>query len=79
VEQIEIAKNNHEAYEQSGSFAMVITTASFSEQVKKKAEEEDIILIDGVKFVDWLYDKLPELSTPTLYGLGISVSPTLCK
>jgi len=77
VDQVAIAKKNHEVNEQS--FAMVITTAAFSDEAKNKAETEDITLIDGGKFVDWLYDKLSELSTSTLYGLGISVSPTLCK
>jgi len=77
VKQVEIAKKNNEVNEQS--FAMVITTALFSDEAIRKAEEEDIILVNGDKFVSWLYDKLSELSTATLYGLGISISPSLCK
>jgi len=77
VEQVVTAKNNNEVNEQS--FAMVVTTASFSSEVKNKAEEEGVTLIDGNAFVSWLYDKLPGLSKATLYGLGVSVAPSLSQ
>lgn len=56
---------------------ILITTAKFSDNLLNKAEENNIIAMDGNRFVDWLYDNIEALCSSTRIALGISSIPSL--
>ena len=59
-----------------GFQGVVITSAdSFSDDAKKKADENDIKLIDGNEVVDLIFDNLSSLKWDTKKKLGISIVP----
>ena len=56
---------------------ILMTTASVSEELKKEAIDEDVIIIEGIDLAKWVYDNITLLSKNTLMKLGISEVPTL--
>lgn len=55
----------------------VITTGNISQNIKDKADAEDVQLMPGEELVDWLIDQLPLLSRQTRNQLGLSSLPSL--
>lgn len=58
---------------------VVVTTAQPDGELTEMCEEEDIVLIDGELFVEWLYEHIDKLSAPTRRKLGISEVPSLIE
>lgn len=56
---------------------VLITSAEILDEIKKYANEKDILTIDGHELVDWIYDNIDELDENTKTKLGICEVPTL--
>jgi len=56
---------------------MVISTGEFGDKTIEEAAKHDVVLMDGDKFIDWLYQNLSKLSPETRLKLGISNIPCL--
>ncbi|MEQ9441916.1 MAG: restriction endonuclease [Cyclobacteriaceae bacterium] len=54
---------------------VLITSAQISDEVRKLADDIDIIAMDGNELVDWIIDSLQTLSIETKVKLGISAIP----
>jgi restriction system protein len=54
-----------------------LTSASVSEELKKKAETMDIAVIDGLELVDWIGEHIEKLSEKTKLALGIYEVPAV--
>lgn len=55
-----------------------ITTAdSVSDEAQREADEAGIFVMTGSDFVDWLYDRIDDISDETRMKLGISKTPYL--
>ena len=61
----------------SDAYKWVVTTGSFSDQSKILAEENQINIMEGEQFVDWIYSNLNMLSDKTKANLGIVNVPKL--
>lgn len=61
----------------TNAIPMVISTGSFNEETKEEAEKNNIILMDGKVFIDWLYRNIFKLPVETQLKLGVSQVPTL--
>ena len=57
----------------------VVTTAKPSSKLIKVCETHDIVLIDGDRLADWLYQHLDKLDSSTRTKLGISSVPKLVR
>lgn len=57
----------------------VVTTAKPSSNLIKVCESHDIVLFDGNKLADWLYQHLDKLESSTRMKLGISNVPNLVE
>jgi restriction system protein len=55
----------------------LITTAEVSDDLKERAEGNNIKIMDGNDLIDWIFESLPSLSPATRSKLGISDVPTL--
>lgn len=55
------------------------TSASVSKDFGKRAEEQNIKVIDGEALVDWIYQHIDVLSKTTKSSLGICEVPTVLK
>lgn len=56
---------------------LLITSASVSDDIRKKASDMDIGVIDGVALVDLIYCNIEKISIETKRKLGISLIPHL--
>lgn len=54
---------------------VLVTSASISDDVRKLADELDIVAMDGNELADWVFDHLKLLSAETRKKLGISSIP----
>lgn len=61
--------------EHKGYKFVLVTSANISDEVRKLADELDIVAIDGNELADWIYDHLNKLSVETKKILGISSIP----
>ncbi len=77
LNQVIIAIKGNESYE--STVPIVISTGIFGDDTEIEAEDNNIILIDGQNFVNWLYKRLPELSIETQFNLGISQVPSILE
>jgi restriction system protein len=57
----------------------LITTGELSPSVQKFADQDDVNvkLMDGPKFVDWIYERIHQLSPATKEKLGVSFIPQI--
>jgi len=55
----------------------LITTAGVSDELRGRAESNNIKIMDGNELIDWIFESLPSLSFSTRNKLGISDVPTL--
>lgn len=55
---------------------ILISSGQFSEEVKIRAEESNIVLVDGKQLVDWITDNISQLSPETKVSLGVSTAPS---
>ena len=58
---------------------VLITSAEISDDVRKLADELDIVAMDGNELVEWLIDNLTKISAETKIKLGISSIPQLTE
>lgn len=58
---------------------MVISTGEFDENTTKEAEYNNIVLMNGEKFIDWLYRNISKLPVETQLKLGVSQVPALIE
>jgi len=56
---------------------ILVTSASVSEELRREAEKEDILVMDGDGLVDWISDHIAGLSAQTKDSLGIFEVPTV--
>jgi len=61
----------------SNAYKWVVTTGNISDQSKLLAEENQINIMEGEQFVDWIYTNLNKLSIKTKANLGIVDVPKL--
>ncbi len=54
-----------------------ITSANIAEDVRKNADDFDIVAMDGNELSEWIIDNLNKLSTETKIKLGLSAIPQL--
>jgi predicted Mrr-cat superfamily restriction endonuclease len=67
----EIKKDNkHKDYK-----FILVTSADISDDLRKLAEDLDIVAMDGNELAEWIIDNLPHLSIETIKKLGISAIP----
>jgi restriction system protein len=55
----------------------LITTAEVSNELRERAESNNIRIMDGDELIDWIFECLPNLSPATRSKLGVSDVPTL--
>lgn len=67
----------YEAEATSNAYKWVITTGHISDESKLHAEENQINIMEGEQFVDWIYTNLNKLSRKTKANLGIVDVPKL--
>ncbi len=67
----------YEAEATSNAYKWVITTGHISDESKLHAEENQINIMEGEQFVDWIYTNLNKLSRETKANLGIVDVPKL--
>ncbi|HJF28034.1 MAG TPA: restriction endonuclease [Acinetobacter lwoffii] len=67
----------YEAEAISNAYKWVITTGHISDESKLHAEENQINIMEGEQFVDWIYTNLNKLSRETKANLGIVEVPKL--
>lgn len=65
------------AIEEEGAQRWLITSALIEEQTKTYAESHDVQVMDGVEFVDWLFEQAHHLKLTTRSRLGLSDAPVL--
>lgn len=53
----------------------LITTATVADSTLEFAKRENVSVMDGEKLVDWIYDRVDELSPSTKEQLGVGVMP----
>lgn len=53
----------------------LITTAFVSSQTLELAQDKNVSVMDGEKLVDWIYDRINELSPSTKEQLGVGILP----
>lgn len=53
----------------------LITTAKVADETLELAKEENVFVMDGSKLVDWIYDRIDELSPSTKEQLGVGILP----
>ena len=53
----------------------LITTARVSTETLNLAQEKNVSVMDGEKLVDWIYDRINELSPSTKEQLGVGILP----
>ena len=58
---------------------VLLTTGNASVELRKRCEEDNITLIDGKIFIDWLYTLIPELEYETKRKLSIFDLPTIIE
>jgi len=75
LHQVMIAIKNGEVA--TNATPIVISTGKFDISTIKEAEDNNIVLMNGEKFIDWLYRNLSKLSVETQLKLGVSQIPTL--
>jgi restriction system protein len=56
---------------------ILITTGELSDIDKKLAHDNNIIVIEGIILVDWIYDNIEKLDISTKISLGITNRPSL--
>jgi restriction system protein len=56
---------------------VLITTGKIDEAVKFEAEKDNIVILDGDQFVEWLYENIELLGINTKAALGIISIPSL--
>jgi len=56
---------------------VLITTAEVDADIREKAKNENIKIIDGEALVSWIYDNLDKLSEKNLTKLGVVLEPSL--
>ena len=70
-----------EAYSDDEEFSffrkVLITTAELDDVIKNRAEDADIVTMDGEELVNWIYDNIDQLGADTRIALGISSIPSL--
>ncbi|MEK5743235.1 restriction endonuclease [Acinetobacter variabilis] len=67
----------YEAEATSNAYKWVITTGHISDESKLYAEENQINIMEGEQFVDWIYTNLDKLKRTTKESLGIVDVPKL--
>lgn len=74
IEQLlEIKKQLPEIYK---SHKLVfVTSADVGSTLIEKAENNDVVVLNGIDLVDWIYDSLKKISNETKYKLGIIEFP----
>ena len=55
----------------------LITTATVSDDTLELAKRENVSVMDGKKLVDWIYDRINELSPSTKEQLGVGILPQI--
>lgn len=58
---------------------MLVTSAKISEKIKEKADTFDIITVDGIELIDWIFENLDNLNVGTKTKLGISSVPQIVE
>ncbi|WP_257972653.1 restriction endonuclease, partial [Vibrio parahaemolyticus] len=53
----------------------LITTANVADETLELAKKENVSVMDGSKLVDWIYDRIDELSPSSKEQLGIGILP----
>ncbi|MEF1296148.1 restriction endonuclease, partial [Vibrio parahaemolyticus] len=53
----------------------LITTANVADETLELAKKENVSVMDGLKLVDWIYDRIDELSPSSKEQLGIGILP----
>lgn len=76
LHQLEEAKKGIEEKDNVLVKWVLLSTGTFDENVVKDADELDIQLIDGEKFIDWLYQHIHDLDSKTKAKLGILDVPS---
>ena len=56
---------------------ILITTGKLSDEDKKLAQDNEIIVREGDSLVEWIYDNIKNLSSNTKDSLGITTRPSL--
>ena len=71
----EIQKSNEFA---DHKFAL-ITSADISDELRKAADEQNVVAMDGNELTDWIVEMLPKLKVETKIKLGITSIPQLSE
>ncbi len=74
---LEIKKQADSAY--ATHDLVFLTSASVTNELLDNATKEGITVIDGEGLVDWIAEKIDQLSTPTKQALGICNLPTIVQ
>jgi restriction system protein len=76
IQQLKEIKNQSQI-DYAGYQLVLVTSASVSKDLKEKADEEGITVVDGKGLVDWIFDCLDELADMTKVKLGICEVPRI--
>lgn len=58
---------------------VLITSALIGDNIKQNATFSDVNTMDGVEFIDWIFEHLEDLSIETKTRLGLSLVPQIIK
>ena len=58
---------------------MLVTSAKISEKIKEKADTLDIVTVDGLELIDWIFENIDNINIGTKTKLGISSVPQIVE
>ncbi len=58
---------------------MLVTSAKISKEIKEQADILDIVTVDGLELIDWIFENIDNLNIGTKTKLGISSVPQIIE